>query len=178
MRLQPVSLRGRRFLIQYLEVMREFSKVIPWLDGMDELRFATDTEWFIAELMRRTHQKSGPITPYQFVAEEDGSPFIGGILKFSDAPENFRDPHHCEIAERLASEGSKFISCLQVREPRRGISVGKAMMQRAIHAIQSKHGSVWGVVSNPDLIKWYISLGAKLQSPLENEDRLWIVSWF
>ncbi len=177
MRLQPVSLRGRRFLIQFHELMTEFGGVIPWLDGLDELRFATNGAWFEDRLLRRLGQRNGFITPYQFVDGNEARTYVGGILFFGQSPEILRDPRNVEIAERITSEGTRFISCLQVREVRRSDGVGGTMMSRAVRAIQQEHGAVWGVVSDPRLLPWYASLGAKTPSPLDNKDRLWIVHW-
>lgn len=177
MRLQPISLRGRRFLIQFYEVMTEFGGVIPWLDGLDEMRFATNGEWFCDELLARLGQRQGRITPYQFVEVDDARYFVGGILHFDVSPERLRDRRNNGIVERLTSDGASYISCLQVREPRRGKGVGNEMMRRAIKAVLAKHGSVWGVVSNPGLLPWYASLGANLESPLNNQDDLWVVHW-
>ncbi len=177
MRLQPVSLRGRRFLIQFYEIMSEFGHVIPWLDGMDDLRFATNGEWFCEELLRRSGQRNGRITPYQFVDGNDARTFVGGIMHFDQSPECMRDPRNSEIMEFLTASGSSYVSCLQVREPRRGVGVGTQMVRRAIDAVLTKYNSVWAVVSDPRLISWYTSLGASFLSPLDNDDHLWILSW-
>lgn len=177
MRLQPVSLRGRRFLIQFNEMMAEFGTVIPWLDGMNELRFATNGEWFRDELMRRLGQRDGNVTPYQFVDANGARTYAGGILLFGKSPETLRDRRNGEIAERLAHENSSFISCLQVRESRRERGLGTNLMTRAVATIRKTHGPVWGVVSDRRLLPWYGSLGASTPSPIENKDDLWIVSW-
>lgn len=177
MRLQPVSLRGRRFLIQFGEMMAEFGNVIPWLDGMNELRFATNGEWFRDELLRRLGQRDGNVTPYQFVDNGNTGTFVGGILRFDRSPERLLDSRNAEIAELLAANDASFISCLQVRGMRRDVRVGTDMMTRAVAAIRSTHGSAWGVVSDRRLLPWYASLGASTPSPIENKDGLWIVSW-
>lgn len=177
MQLQPVSLRGRRFLIQYSEIMTEFGRIIPWLDGLDDLRFATNGVWFLEELVRRLGQQDGMVTPYQFVDPDDAQTFVGGILHFDRSPEHLRDPRNAKIAEQLMDSGTSFISCLQVRKPRRGVGVGTHMGHRAINAILKYHGPVWGVVSDPRMTAWYTSLGASLPSPIDNKDGLWIVHW-
>jgi hypothetical protein len=177
MHLRPVSLRGRRFLIQFYELMAEFGDEIPWLDGMNEMRFATNGEWFRDELLRRLGQRNGDITPYQFVDQDDAGTFVGGILHFEQSPECLRDIRNCEIVEELNSKGASYISCLQVRTPRRGVGAGKQMMRRAIDAILDHHGAVWGVVSDPKLIPLYESLGAERRSPIQNQDDLWVVGW-
>jgi len=164
-------------LIQFHEIMAEFGRVIPWLDGMDDMRFATNGEWFSNELLRRLGQSGSRITPYQFVNPDDARSFVGGILRFDMSPERLRDSRNAEIAECLSSSGSSFISCLQVRNPRRRNSVGTDMMRRSLDTILAHHGAVWGVVSNPRLLSWYASLGAELLSPRDNKDDLWIVHW-
>lgn len=177
MRLQPVSLRSRRFRIQFEEIMSEFGEKIPWLRGLDELRFATNRRWFQDQLLQRLGQH-GAIIPYQFVEENSARASVGGVLFFGRSPETMRDPRNVEIAERLEAGGAYFASCLQVREVSRGMGVGSAMMPRAIRAIQNRHGTaVWGVVSDPRLLSWYASLGAETPSPTDNKDGLWIVHW-
>ena len=177
MKLQSVSLRGRRFFIQFYEIMHEFGQIIPWLDDLDEMRFATNGDWFCDELRRRLGQGNGMIVPYQFVDENRSRAFVGGILHFDQHPEKLRDTRNAETVERLQAEGFSYISCLQVREKRRGDGSGTEMMRRAISAILNRHGSVWGIVSDPCLIPWYKALNAQLLSPLDNSDKLWIVSW-
>lgn len=177
MRLQTVGLRGRRFLIQFYDIINEFGNVIPWLDGMNELRFATNGAWFQDRILHRLGQHNGTITPYQFVEGDGARTYLGGILLFDQSPEHLRDPRNREAAECLAAQGASFISCLQVRQPKRGFGVGRRMMPRAIRAIQAEHGAVWGVVSDPHLVPWYATLGAHALSPIDNKDRLWIVHW-
>lgn len=175
--LQQVSVRGRRFLVQFYEVMREFGREIPWLDGLDDLRYATNGEWFCDELARRTRQSDGTVTPYQFVDSDSARTFVGGILHFAKSPERFCDGRNIEVAERLQAEHASFISCLQVRPERRSHDVGKTMMLRSIAAIRAKHGAVWGVAPNIRLRDGYVTLGAQSCSPEENSDNLWIVHW-
>ncbi len=177
MKLEPVKPRGRRFPIQFFEIMREFGDTIPWLRGLNELKYATDGEYFHDELMRKTKQNGAPIVPYQLTDSDDAHTYLGGIIYFPKSPETLTDPHNLETAERLADEGASFISCLQVRDVKRGTGNGRVIMERALRAIRHKHGSVWGVVSDQRLINWYKSLGAEILSPPENKDQLWIVHW-
>jgi len=177
MRLQSVGLRGRRFLVQFYEIMREFGRVIPWLDGVEDIRFATNGAYFRDGILRRTRQRDGDITPYQFVESDDGRTFIGGMLHFTHSPERLADARNREVAERLTAEGASFISCLQIRPSLRAAGVGTSMMRRALRAILVDKGAVWGVVSNPHMREWYRSLGARTPSPIENRDGLWIVHW-
>lgn len=172
-----VSLRGRRFLMQFWELMAEFGDEIPWLQGLDDLRYATNAAWFCEELARRTGQRHGVVTPYQFVDGDVARTYIGGILHFSRSPECFRDRRNAEAAERLAAEGASFISCLQVRPFYRGHEVGHTAMHNALKAIRGRHGAVWGVVAKPRLQRFYASLGAELLGSEENGDGLRIVAW-
>lgn len=66
MRLQQVSLRGRGFAIQFSEIMNEFGRVIPWLDGLEDLRYATNGSYVRDELLRRMRQEEDGVTAYQF----------------------------------------------------------------------------------------------------------------
>jgi len=175
--LKSVELGERGFLIQFFEIMHEFGGVIPWLDGMDELRFATNGRFFCEELMRRTGQDDAPIMPFQLVDSDPARTYLGGIIHFPRSPERLVDRRNLAVVERLTHEGASFISCLQVRDVRRGRGIGNTVMTRALRAILRSQGAVWGVVSNPALIPWYRSLGAQVLSPLENRDGLWIVHW-
>ncbi len=177
MRLQQVGLRGRRFLIQYLGIMEEFGSVVPWLAGMDDLRYATNAAHFRDTLLERTAQGDGDITPYQFVLPGRPAEFVGGVLHFTYSPERLRDPRNREAAERLVSEGVHFVSCLQVRHELRGQGIGDVMFRRAIATILSEKGAFWGVVSDPRLLPWYRSLGVQTPSPCNNRDGLWIVHY-
>lgn len=177
MHLQSVGLRGRRFVIQFAETMAEFGGVIPWLDGLNELRFATNGAWFADELQRRLGQRDSIITPYQFTDAKEGRTYIGGILHFSRSPEVFRDARNAQIAEQLNAEGASFISCLHMRQSLRAAGIGGVMMPRAIAAIRLQHAMFWGVVSDRRILPWYASLGALTPSPIENRDQLWIVLW-
>ncbi len=177
MHLQPVSLRGRRFAIQFHEIIGEFGSVIPWLDGLYRLGYATNSEYFRDEFLRSTRQEDGTITPFQFIETGRAGEFLGGVLHFGRSPEGFLDRRNCATQERLAACGVSYISCLQVRGDRRGVGVGREMFPRALYAILRKKGAIWGVVSNPRLLPWYKSLGAQCLSPLENLDNLWIVQW-
>ncbi len=177
MRLQPVSLRGRGFSIQFGEIINEFGRTIPWLNGLQDLQYATNGTYVRDELLRRMRQEEDGITPYQFQTDGRAKEFLGGVIHFAASPEQFRDRRNRATSDHLACMGASYISCLQIRADRRMGGVGNQMMRRALKAILATHGSVWGVVSDPHLIAWYRSLGAKVQSPLDNDDHLWIVSW-
>lgn len=177
MRLQSVGLSGRRFLIQFTEIAAEFGSVIPWLGGLDDLRFATNGAFFRSEFLRRTRQAEEAITPYQFVEDDAGQTFTGGILHFARTPERLIDARNLGESERLTTLGFSFVSCLQVRPMLRGGGIGRSMLGRALQVIIRDRGPVWGVVSNPHLLPLYQSLGAKTPSSPDNRDGLWIVAW-
>jgi len=177
MRLQSPSLRGRRFLIQYYQIMEEFGRVIPWLAGLDDLKYATEGNWFRDELARQTGNRPEGVTAYQLVDEDPAKMFIGGLLHFEEMPELFRDQRHHQLAEQLKANGSSFVSCLQIRSALKQLGMGNELMQRAIKVILRDQGPFWGVASNPQLLPWYRSLGAQTPSPEHNRDNLWIVRW-
>ncbi|MEK9155586.1 MAG: hypothetical protein AAB839_02965 [Patescibacteria group bacterium] len=177
MRLQRVSLQGRRFAIQLSAIVGEFRNVIPWLEGVQDLASATNGAYVRDELLRRMQLDEEGIVPYQFVLGDRSKAFAGGILAFDRSPERFRDPQNADIAEQLKVQGAGYISCLQVLPGQRGTGTGDALMRRALPVILKERGSVWGVVSNRDLLAWYASLGAQIRSPPENKDHLWIVTW-
>ncbi|MFA4845967.1 MAG: GNAT family N-acetyltransferase [Patescibacteria group bacterium] len=177
MQLQQVSLRGRRFLIQFGEIIREFGGVIPWLDGIENLGYATNGVYFRDQLLRRLGQEEEGVTAYQFVLSGSGRKFLGGLLQFQRTPERFKDSRNNDSVSRLVYRGSTFISCLQVRPTHRGDGVGDELMRRTLKTLLREKGSVWGVVSDPRLLSWYKTLGARILSPLENQDGLWIVHW-
>ncbi len=178
MQLAIVDPFDRSFLPQLFAVVGEFGSVIPWLDGSTELVWATNGAYVLerlAEMTGQGHPKD--IVPYQFRAEDAGATYIGGLLQFARSPERLRDSRNAAIAEGLADQGAAYISCLQVRPPRRDQHVSHHLFPRAIEAIMRTHPRVWGVVSEPRLVPWYQRCGATLLSPRENRDGFWIVSW-
>lgn len=176
LKLQSVPLFGRNFLMQGFAIEAEFGGVIPWLEGFGELLYVQHIPTFVARLQELT-QQDAPLTAYQFVTEDTHSDYLGGILHFERHPERFVDTRNVDFAEQLTAAGVSFISCLHVRPPYRGLGIGDPMMRRALSAIHAAHGSVWGVVSDPRLIPWHMSMGAQLLSPVDNRDNLWIMQW-
>ncbi len=177
MRLQQVSLRGRRFLIQFSAIMEEFGGVIPWLASVRELSVVTSGTHFEKQLLERLRQPTGGITAYQFVGSDRSREFMGGLLHFKRTPERFEDHPNKELVEAFEEEGMGYISCLQVLPNWRGTGVGRDLMTRALNAILQERGAVWGVVSDPNLVHWYRSLGASILSPDDKADNFWIVVW-
>lgn len=177
MQLQKVSLSGKRFYVQFIEIMTEFGRVIPWLDGLDDLRFATNGAYFREKFLLKMRQEVGGITPYQLVLPDRSRSFLGGLLHFERSPEAFKDTRNIELQEQLTASGANFISCLQVRNTQREHGFGQELVRRSIKSILEKKGPVWGVVSDLNMLNWYRSLGASTPSPLLNRDHLWIVHW-
>ena len=68
MQLISRSLRGRTFLIQFIEIMREFGAEIPWLEPLQNIAYATNAAYVRDRLLRAfsCHDPS-EVTPYQFV---------------------------------------------------------------------------------------------------------------
>ncbi len=155
--------------------LTEFGGVIPWLRGMDDLRYATNGAYVDAEL----HQRIGvqEIVPFLLVTDDRARSLLGSVLTFSETPERLIDPRNIALVQNLEAGGARYISCLQIRSAHRGDGNGTALMLRAIRAILRDYGAVWGVVDNPDLLRWYRELGAETPSPLHNHDNLWIVTW-
>lgn len=179
MQLVMCDLRDRSFLLQLFTIMHEFGDVIPWLDPLRHIQYWTNAERFRDELLLRLGcADEGEIVPYQLHAGSDGNDYMGGILHFPVAPERFKDLHNCAIHARLRFEHTSFISCLQVRDMYRGDGHGARIMREALDAILAEHGGrVWGVVSDPRLVRWYEALGGRVLSPAENKDGLWIVKF-
>src|SRR3989344_7969748 len=115
MQLISRSLRGRTFLIQFIEIMREFGAEIPWLEPLQNIAYATNAAYVRDRLLRAfsCHDPS-EVTPYQFVTADESREYVGGILHFTKTPEVFIDRSNQEIAERLTQEDFHYISCLQV----------------------------------------------------------------
>ncbi len=178
MRLQTVPLDGRSFVPQFFSIMNEFGDEIPWLDGLSEARFLLDGNVFAQQILRNTKQPDNGITPYQFVSDEfPGGLFVGGAVHFKESPERFTNTRLCEAAESLAASGASFISCLQVRPPHRSRGIGGTMFPQALDLLVRERGSFWGVVSDVRVLRWHLSLGAQLLTPMESVDGIWIIYW-
>lgn len=178
MHLVKRRLAGRAFLLQFMELMREFGQVIPWLEPLRTVGYYTNGVYFRDSIMRSLDcREPDEVTPYQFVTSDVSREYIGGILHFARSPEVFVDCGNQALMEQLVAEGFQYITCLQVRNVLRGQGHGTAIMRRALKSILATHNKVWGAVSNPRLLPWYAHLGAHVRSGTHNEDKLWIVSW-
>lgn len=177
MHMKHVSLRGGRFGIQLHEIVDQFKGVIPWIGRIDGLQFATNGAYVKDELHRRFEIGEDGIIAFQFVTDDRSREFVGGLLSFAQTPERLVDPRNLALVQKLEADGARYISCLQIRSAHRGDGNGTVLMLRAVHAILRDYGAVWGVVSNPELLRWYRELGAETPSPVDSHDNLWIVTW-
>lgn len=175
--LKPTDLRSRSFLLQHLEVMNEFGEIIPWLEPLKSITYSTNATHFRDRFLEHLGCNEEEIIPYQLTFSNNSREYIGGIWHFPNSPEKFKDKSNNETAEKLNHENYRYISCLQVREPLRKTGHGKQILTSVLNEILNTHGKVWAVVSNPELLPWYTSLGAKIESPTKNSDNLWIISW-
>jgi GNAT superfamily N-acetyltransferase len=178
MQLVTRSLRGRSFLLQFLEIMQEFGHEIPWLEPLRNIHYSTNATYFRDHVLKGLGCKEPEdIVPFQLVTTDPSREYLGGILHFPRTPDRFRDRRNQALLEQLTHERYSFFTCLQVRSVIRGHGYGNEIMRKALKAILAAHGKVLGVASNPDLLSWYASLGAKIRSPRENRDNLWIITW-
>ena len=178
MQLVQSELTDRGFHIQFADVMREFGTVIPWLDPLRKVEFSTNPDYFRDKVLKGLRcRDESDITPLQLVTSDERREYVGGIIRLAHSPEKFVDSRNQELFERFSTQGYQFISCLQIRKDLRGGRLGPALMRDACDLFLKVYGKFWGVVSDFRLIQYYISIGAHLDSPLDNADRLWIVSW-
>lgn len=177
MRLVQRSITGRTFLVQFISVMQEFGREIPWLEPLEGLEFITNAVRFRDKLLLGLGVEEEEIISQQFLTSGRDREYFGGIIRFTRPIENFRDTRNLETQEKLTSSGFQYISCLQVRDIKRGQGYGSVLMKKALDTMKGEVGSVWGVTSRPELLPWYQRLGGQLLSPLENKDGLWLVAW-
>lgn len=181
MRLVERGLRSRAFLIQFGQIMGEFGEEIPWLHPLKGIEYATNASWFRDRFLRTLQcSDDSLVTPFQFVASDASCEYFGGMMHFAQSPERFRSKENVEVSEFLVDSGFHYISCLQVRDVRRGFGYGCDLMRRAIRTIKHRYGCVWGVVSSQWILDWHLSLdlGARAySSPSTNREGLGILSW-
>lgn len=179
MQLLQRQLRSRTFLLQFKEIIREFGGVIPWLEPVKDIAFATNVNWFRDRLLQGLGcEHADVITPFQLVTADPSREYLGGMMHFSRPPEQLRSGENRGIVERLTAEGAQYISCLQVRDTYRGLGHGAGIMCHALQIIRKRYGTVWGVVSEPRVFHWHVALGAHAHSsPITNTEGLGILSW-
>lgn len=172
------NLTSRTFLLQFNEITTEFGSVIPWLHPLKDVAFSTNSSYFRDRILLGLKCKEeNDFTAMQFVSSDTSREYIGGIIRLINSPEKFKDFKNIEVQEKLKHENYNYISCLQIRKVHRNVGKGNALMTKALQVLLLEYKKVWGVVSNENLIPWYISLGATLKSPISNKDKLWIISW-
>ncbi len=178
MKLVQHSLGGRTFLLQFHQIMGEFGNVIPWLAPLHDIAFYTNPKRFEDHLLLRLGcNDREDLTPIQFVTPDESHDYVGGMIRLTKSPEKFIDFRNIETQGLLAHQRYHFVSCLQLRKEYRGKGFTNTLVKNAFQSVLDTHKKVWGVVSDPLLIRWYISLGGILRSPMENKDHLWIISW-
>jgi len=172
------SLASRVFLLQFLQIMAEFGKKIPWLYQLRNLQWSSNAQYFRDRLLLH-FQCSDPsdIVPYQFVSDDPSREYNGGIVYFRKTPEIFIDPVNIEILNDLQARDYHYASCLQVRDDHRIPRHGQEIMKRVINLMRIEHRSFWGVFSDSRLLNWYLRLGARLLNPAPNKDNLYLVAW-
>ncbi len=178
MHLVTRRLQGRSFLIQFTQIIHEFGHEIPWLEPLRALPFSTNTAYFRDKFLKGLGcREAEDITAFQFVSSDRSHEYAGGVLLFTHSPEEFKDKNNQAILEQLNYDHYRYITCLQVRDVWRGKGHASELMRRVMKTILQANEKVWGVVSNPALLPWYLSHGAVMHSPLCNDDNLWIISW-
>lgn len=168
--------RGRAFLFQFEQIMYEFGSVIPWLFGADSLHFVTNSCYFNEKLHQVIGCPLGSIVPYQLLTSGRERLFVGSILRFTTSPERFTDPMCIEMQRIFDGAGAVYISCLQVRNVKRGLNHGTEILLRSVRRLLQEWPQVWGVCE-PSMVPWYMSLGATIHHKGDNSDNLAIISW-
>lgn len=178
MQLAQSELKGRGFQIQFADIMQEFGAVIPWLDPLRNLEFSTSPDYFRDTVLKglRCHDEND-ITPLQLVTSDEKREYVGGVIRLAHSPETFVDTRNQELNERFSVLGYQYVSCLQIRKDLRGGKLGPAMISDVRDLLLDIHGKLWAVVSDPRLLRHYVSIGGHSESPINNKDHLWIVSW-
>ena len=177
MEVVQVDVRSRAFVLQFFEIMREFDSEIPWLHRLKGITYATNPTYFRDQLLLRLGCDEGEIVPYQLLDSAESKEFIGGLLHFPLSPERFQDKTNQAVLEQLAYEQYRYISCLQIRHGFRKYGYGNIVMRATLDSILEHYKKVWGVISDPQLLAWYVSLGGCMLSPWVNADKLWIIAW-
>lgn len=176
MHIQSPSMAGRGFLIQFLDIMQEFGETIPWLRPASSLRYVTNGAHFNREFSRLLGCEPSSVVPYQLTTREEAHEYLGGLLHFRSSPEDFRDPGNREIMWQLEREGASYITCLQVRDVKRGQGYGTELVRKAMCTVQKTHVRVWAVCEQ-ELSPWYEAAGATALNAPHNKDGLAIISW-
>lgn len=170
------EISGRALLLQFQQIMIEFGSIIPWLQNVDLLHFVTSGQYFKRRLYEMIGCAQGSIAPYQLISSDAERNYIGGILHFTSNPESFLDPVLNKLMKELVLGGASYITCLQVREVKRGCGHGNDILLRSIKRILKKWTVVWAVCE-PNMVYWYKSFGATVLNEGKNDDNLAIIAW-
>jgi GNAT superfamily N-acetyltransferase len=160
--------------------MTEFGDEIPWLAPLKPIAHATNPTYFREQLLRRLGcGASDEIDAFQLVTSHRSHEFVGGVLHFTHSPERFETDENRRIMNRLVSDGHSYLSCVQVRDAHRGQGHGRDLFRRALGTVLDKYDKAWAVVSDREMLRWYLSLGlgTRLHTSRDNAERLWIISW-
>ncbi|MDB5260659.1 MAG: hypothetical protein JWN37_890 [Candidatus Nomurabacteria bacterium] len=167
---------GRAFLLQFIQLMNEFGPVIPWLKPLNHLSFCTNGRHFEREIYRTIGCDPGTILPYQFLTSGMDREFFGGVLHFEQSPERFTDPDLKYMQSTLEATGASYITCLHVRNVKRGEGWGAEIVRRSVRKVLEVHPVLWGVCE-PELSAWYEKLGASVLNAGDNSEHLAVISW-
>jgi hypothetical protein len=177
MQLIQRSLASRVFLLQFIQVMQEFENIIPWLKPLSGLQWQPIRIIFRGILSHFNCDQPLDITPFQFISSTPARKYLGGVIFFKNCPEKFIDFHNNEVLARLTDKHYQYASCLQVGNSHLHFGLGREIMKQVIALMMSQHQPFWGVASDPVLLRYYLSLGAKLLNSLDNQDNLYMLSW-
>lgn len=165
-------------MLQFNQIIGEFGNVIPWLEPLQNIAFYTNAKHFEDRLLMGLRcDNREDITPIQFVTSDESQEYVGGMIRFTKSPEKFTDFRNLEVQESLEQKGHNFVSCIQMRKEHRSKGYTNLLMKETLSNLLTTYKGVWGVVTDPLLLRWYISLGGILRSPMKNLDNLWIISW-
>jgi hypothetical protein len=176
MLLKKQIISSRAFLLQFMQIMQEFGGIIPWLKELENVCFYTNVKYFTRELSRTLGFSKEMIIPYQFLTSGSEREFFGGLLHFTKSPEKFKDKKLAKIKFELELKGASYLTCLHVRDIKRGQKTGTEIMRRIVFRILEAHPCIWGVCER-DLVEWYVSLGASILNNGDNYDGLAVISW-
>ncbi len=180
MRLQKGSLKERTFVLQCNQVLQHFGKYdIPWLRDLHEAMYVTNPKQFVHKFRENMHAtEQDRIVPYTLVSSDSDRTYLGGMWHFTKSPEVFASSELQEIHTDLESEEYAYMSCLHVRDMFRGKLYGTELFSKALQKITEEYPKAWGVVSEPELLRWYEYFGGEVQNCMSsNEDKLAVVTF-
>ena len=135
MLLKKQIISSRAFLLQFMQIMQEFGAIIPWLKELENICFYTNRAYFERELSRIIGISKEMIIPYQLLTSGNEREFFGGLIHFTKSPERFKDKQIAKLQAELESVGASYLTCLYVRDVKRGQKTGTEIMRRVIFRI-------------------------------------------